>query len=89
MHDLRSPKVVATYRLPLEAEMLANELRERGIDVRTTGTTIATGSVEFLQIDVEVVVPAEQYDEARTIAESITDPGEIDWTSVDLSLIHI
>lgn len=82
-NDLRSPKVLATFRHPLEAEHLANGLRSHGIEVLTTGTTIATGAIEFAQVDVEVLVTSEQFDAARSIMNEIQSNEPIDWDNVN------
>ena len=83
--DLRSPKLAATCRHPLEAEMLVNELRGEGIDAQTTSTTIAGGAIEFALIDAEVLVPAEDLDRAQQIiARSRQEQANIDWDEVDV-----
>lgn len=82
--DPRAPQVLTTFRHPMEAAQLVNLLIERGIEARTSGTTIASGSIEFAQIDVEVLVPNEQLESARTITEDFrSNEAVIDWSKVD------
>ena len=83
--DLRSPKVAATCRHPLEAEMFANELRANGIDAQTTNTTISGGAIEFALIDAEVLVPYESLEQAQQIIARLRkEQSNIDWNQVDV-----
>lgn len=88
--DLRSPKVAATCRHPLEAEMCVNELRAHGIEAQSSSTTISNGAIEFAQIDAEVVVPAEQLEEAKAIVERLrNEQANIDWSQVDVGEMEV
>lgn len=82
--DLRAPKVLTTFRHPIEAEHLANQLRDHDIEVIISGGPIATGTIEFVQIDVEVLVPAEQLKTARSLMQEFeANDSPIDWDAVD------
>ena len=82
-NDARSPRLLTTFRQPMEAEQLANQLRENGIEALTTGAAIATGAIEFAQVDVEVLVPSDQLDQARKVLADSQATPPINWDEVD------
>ena len=82
-HDSRSPRLLTTFRHPLEAEQLANQLRENGIEALTTGSAIATGAIEFAQVDVQVLVPSEQLELARKVLADSQSTPPVNWDEIE------
>lgn len=84
MADALNPVVLTTFRHELEAGVLVNHLRARGVEARSTGSMVSGGRVE-IPADVEVLVPSGQLESARAmLSELDSNDGEVDWDLVDV-----
>lgn len=83
MTDARTPVKLATFTHELEAGVLVNDLRQRGIEAQSTGEALAGWRVEA-PADVEVIVPVYQLEQAKQIMAGLNDSQqEVDWSQVD------
>ena len=81
-HDPNAPAKLATFTHELAAAALANELKRHGIDAKLRGENVAGFRAET-PAEVEVVVPANQLEEAKAILAKTEAAGEVDWSQVD------
>lgn len=82
---MNSPKVLASFAHELEAGVIVNELRSRGIRAQTSGETLAGFRAE-VPGDVNVLVPEEQLELARRHLEELhsTTRSDVNWSLVDV-----
>lgn len=82
MDKSNAPAVLARFAHELEAEMLVNQLRDHGIEAQAVGATVSGFRAEAPG-EVEVLVRAEQWEEAKQLLASEAF-AEVDWSKVDV-----
>ncbi len=78
------PAVLASFANEFKAEIVANALRERGIEVTTSGDFVSGFKAEAPG-DVRVLVKEEELERARSLLVEVRkELAQIDWSDVDV-----